>query len=68
MLRLLYEKRKQMLWPKDFEKGLTELDRTTRLDGDLAPMEADYQFMLKLDELIVARIELASAIGLLDTR
>lgn len=58
MLRLVYEKRKQMLWPKDAEKGLTELDRTTRLNGDLAPLEADYEFIKTIELLIEQRLEL----------
>lgn len=58
-MRLLHEKRKQLLWPKDAEKGLTELDRQTRLDGDIAPIERDYQFLLKLERLVEHRINLA---------
>jgi hypothetical protein len=58
-MELLYTKRKQMLWPKDAEKGLTELDRTTRLNGDVAPLEKDYQFLLRLEALVEARLSLA---------
>lgn len=52
----LLEKRRQALWPKD--KELTELDRKTRLDGDTAGYEADYEFLLKLEEIVKDRIEL----------
>jgi hypothetical protein len=58
-LKLLYEKRKQMLWPKDAEKNLTELDRTTRLNGDVAILERDYQFLLRIESLVEARLGLA---------
>lgn len=61
-MELLYVKRKQMLWPKDAEKGLTELDRTTRLNGDIAPLERDYQFLTRLETLVDSRIELALAL------
>lgn len=56
--KLLYEKRKQMLWPKDAEKGLTELDRTTRLNADVAVLERNYQFLARLEELVDNRIDL----------
>jgi hypothetical protein len=58
-MQTLYEKRKQMLWPRDAEKGLTELDRTTRLNGDIAPLERDYQFLLRIESLIDGRLKLA---------
>lgn len=58
-MQTLYQKRKQMLWPKDVEKGLTELDRNTRLNGDVAVLERDYHFLLKLQDLVESRIELA---------
>lgn len=53
-MKLVYEKRKQMLWPKDMDKGLTELDRTTRLNGDLAQLERDWEFL----KMIEAQVEL----------
>ena len=56
--RLLYEKRKQMLWPKDSEKGLTELDRSVRLNGDLAILERDMWFLERLNELVEQRLTL----------
>lgn len=56
--KLIYEKRKQMLWPKDMEKGLTELDRTTRLNGDLAFIERDLILLNKLEALVIMRLEL----------
>lgn len=57
--KLLYEKRKQYLWPKDAEKGLTELDRTTRLNGDLAALEADWTLLNALNEILEQKITLA---------
>lgn len=56
--KFLYEKRKQMLWPKDMEKGLTELDRTTRLNGDLAIPERDLILLEKLEALVLLKLEL----------
>lgn len=58
-MRLLYEKRKQMLWPKDAEKNLTELDRTTRLNGDVAMLERNYAFLTRLEALVDARLNLS---------
>lgn len=58
-MQVLYQKRRQMLWPKDAEKGLTELDRTTRLNGDVAILERDYQFLLRLEKLVEDRLTLA---------
>lgn len=60
MHRFIYEKRKQMLWPKDADKGLTDLDRKIRLDGDLAAFESDYQFLQRLDNLVEQKITLAT--------
>lgn len=57
-MQLLYEKRRQMLWPKDAEKGLTELDRTTRLNGDVAILERNYQFLLRVEALVEQRLSL----------
>lgn len=56
-LRLLYEKRKQFLWPKDAEKNLTELDRTTRLNGDIASIERDYHFLGLIWDMVEQRLE-----------
>lgn len=58
-MKLLYEKRKQMLWPKDTVEKLTELDRTTRLNGDVSTLERDYQFLQRLETLVDERIKLA---------
>lgn len=58
-MELVYVKRKQMLWPKDAEKGLTELDRTTRLNGDVAMLERDYAFLKRLETLVDDRLNLA---------
>lgn len=49
-LEVLQNKRKQMLWPKD--KDLTELDRKTRMDGDCAPYQKNYEFLIALEEII----------------
>jgi hypothetical protein len=58
-LQLLHEKRKQMLWPKDADKSLTELDRTTRLNADIAPIERDYQMLIRIEKLVEDKIQLA---------
>jgi len=58
-LQTLYQRRKQMLWPKDAEKNFTELDRTTRLNGDVAELERDYQFLVRLEALVEGRLNLA---------
>lgn len=49
------EKRRQMLWPKD--KEMTELDRKTRLDGDVAVYERDYQFLLRIENIVADRLK-----------
>jgi len=54
LLQLLYEKRKQLLWPKD--KDLTELDRHVRMNADVAPIDRDYQLLTKIEKLIELRI------------
>ena len=55
-MRMLYEKRKQLLWPKD--KDVTELDRSIRLNADMAPIERDFALLQKLEVLLKDRIEL----------
>lgn len=55
-LKLLQDKRKQLLWPKDMEKGLTELDRTTRLNADVSIINKDYEFLLRLETLVEWRL------------
>lgn len=59
-LEELYKKRAQYLYPRD--KGLTELDRTTSLNGSLAQIESDYLFQQKLWEIVADRISLGVAI------
>jgi len=54
--RLVAEHRNRMLHPKD--KELTELDRNTMLEAHVAVVRQDYEFLVKLDELIVDRIAL----------
>lgn len=58
-MRLLHEKRKQMLWPKDFDKKMTELDRTTRLNGDVAIIERDYRLLERIEGILEGRMALA---------
>jgi hypothetical protein len=58
-LQLLYQKKKQMLWPKDAEKGMTELDRNTRLNADVSIIDRDYQFLLRLEPLVEFRLQMA---------
>lgn len=61
-LKLLYDKRKQMLWPKDIPVGKkepTELDRSTYLNADTSIVERDYQFLIRIEALVKERIELA---------
>ena len=55
----LAEGRRAMLWPKDVEKGLTEMDRKIRNDADVAPIERDLIFMKKIEVLLKDRIRLA---------
>jgi hypothetical protein len=52
----LQTKRKQMLWPKD--KDMTELDRTTRLNGDVSVYEKNWQFLVQLEEIVKDQLEL----------
>lgn len=61
-MRLLYEKRKQMLWPKDIPVGKkepTELDRSTYLNADTSTIERDYQFLIRIESLIQERLNIA---------
>lgn len=55
-LRLLSEKKNQMLHPKD--KDLTDMDRKIMLNASVAVIERDYEFLVKLEELVKDRIEL----------
>lgn len=59
--QLLLEKRRQMLWPKD--KELTELDRKTRLDGDVAMYERNYEFLYRLEEIAKEKLELYKTVS-----
>lgn len=58
----LQEKRRQMLWPKD--KDMTELDRKTRLDGDVAAYQRNYDFLVELDDIVKDRLELYRVISI----
>lgn len=53
-LKLLHEKRKQLLWPKD--KDTTELDRKTKLDADTAPLQRDFELLIRIEELLRQRV------------
>lgn len=53
---LLANKKRQMLHPKD--KDLTELDRTVMLDANVSVIRQDYEFLVKLEELVKERIDL----------
>lgn len=57
-IKLVYDKRKQMLWPKDADKGLTELDRNTRLNADVSVMERDKEFLLRIEEMVLFRLNM----------
>jgi len=57
-LKLLHEKRKQMLFPKDFGKGLTELDRTTSLNSDVAVIEQDLKLLEAIEGIVEGRLGL----------
>ena len=59
---LVAEKRKQMLWPKDAETKLTELDRTVRLEGDIAFIEKDYKFLVMLEKYIEQQLTMIVAL------
>lgn len=54
--KLLYEKRKQLLWPKD--KDQTELDRKTKLDADTAPIQRNYELLSRIELLIIQRLDI----------
>ena len=57
-LKLLYEKKKQILFPRDIPNmKMTELDRTTRLNADTAVLQRDYELLTKIELLIKDRIE-----------
>lgn len=53
-LLLLYEKKNQMLHPKD--KDLTELDRRVMLNASIGVIERDYEFLVKLEQLVEERL------------
>lgn len=58
-LKLLYDKRRQMLWPKDTDKKMTELDRNVHLHADVSVIERDYHFLEALTKLVEQRLDLA---------
>ena len=47
----LHLKRRQVLWPKQADEKLTEMDRKIRNDADSAEVERDYEFMKQLKKL-----------------
>ena len=57
---LLADKKRQALRPKD--KEYTELDRTVLLDADISIIRKDYEFLVKLDELVKDRLELGKVL------
>lgn len=58
--KLLADKKAIALRPKD--KDYTELDRTTLLDADVSIIRSDYEFLVKLEELVKGRIELGKVL------
>jgi hypothetical protein len=54
--KLLADKKRQALHPKD--KDLTELDRNVMLEANVSVIRADYEFLVRLEELAKERIEL----------
>lgn len=61
---LLTNKRRQVLHPKD--KDFTELDRTVMMDANVSVIRQDYEFLVKLEELVRDRIELGKLLLTLD--
>lgn len=61
-LQRSYETKKNMLWPRDMDKKITELDRTIRLNADSAIVERDYQFLLRLEKIVEMRLEIAKVL------
>jgi len=57
---LLADKKAIALRPKD--KDYTELDRNVMLAADVSVIQKDYDFLLKLDELIKDRLELGKVL------
>ena len=55
-LKLLHESKAKMRHPKD--KDLTDLDRTTMLNGSVAFIQRDYEFLVVLEKLVEDRLEL----------
>ena len=58
MLQLLWEKRKQFLWPKDAPQKMTELDRQTKLNGDTAILQRDYELLCKIEGMLIGRLNI----------
>lgn len=56
-LVIVHEARSKVLWPKDKDK--TELDRKTYMDAAIAQLQADYDMLLKIDEIVKERLEFA---------
>lgn len=57
---LLADKKRQVLHPKD--KDLTELDRTVMLEANVSIIRSDYEFLIRLEELVKDRIELGKTL------
>lgn len=58
--KLLADKKRQALHPKD--KDLTELDRNVMLDANVSVIRQDYEFLLKLEELVRDRLDLGKTL------
>ena len=55
-LRMLHEKERQMLHPKD--SSFTEMDRKIMLHASTALIRRDYEFLCSLEKLTEQRLEL----------
>ena len=58
--QLVAESKRRMLHPKD--KDLTELDRVTMVEANIAVVRKDYELLGKLEELVRDRIELGKTL------
>lgn len=58
--KLLNEKKSQMLYPKD--KDYSEMDRKIMLNASVAIIKRDYEFLVKLQELVRDRIDFGKSL------
>lgn len=61
--QLVADTKQRALRPK--EKEYTELDRTVMMDADISLVRKDYEFLVKLEELVRDRIELGKTLLIL---